>query len=484
MFGGVSMERTLRRPMSCSAEEIRTTLVEYLLQKDGSALCQLLSRHEYHLLVRFGTASLGNQESRQVFYAGRGLCNWHFWELRRSFWGPALAETLFDILRLMPADSCLPGFSPGTSLDALPLCRARCWVCWELAQDEMSYVQSLVHLLEDPGFRGIYGNSHGLCLPHVHVLAGAAGEDIREWVLGTEAEHLQQLKCDLAGLVRKARAAASLGTDAGRGNGPRTVHPETRRLAWPSLAHGGKAPMKDSSLPLPCVPTSTEEPTLFSCAKLLKEIQQQLEDGHKVMLVGPEGIGKSALIHALLAAGIPRLLDRTLVICRESTGVRAILDAAGEQCAGLSGCSDGGKGGEAKAYRRPGRPQGGLRDRLSALYHQVQQGRWLFVLDHLSSWDPGIRHVLEYLFAYDVLALGAARGRQNAELGNVAKTLWRWKVIKVPPLTTAACKQLLEHLTHGWSLDASQLQHFCHRLIRLAEGNPGRIVGICQRAEA
>lgn len=164
-----------------------------------------MSRHEYHHLVRFGTASLGDQESRQAFYAGRGLCNWHFWELRRSFWGPSLAETLFDILRLMGADSCLAGFSSGTSLEAMPLYRARCWVCWELAQDEMGYVQSLVHLLEDSAFRGIYGDSHGLCFPHIHGLAGAAGEDIREWVLGTEAEHWQQLKGDLAGLVRKAQ---------------------------------------------------------------------------------------------------------------------------------------------------------------------------------------------------------------------------------------------------------------------------------------
>jgi hypothetical protein len=106
------------------------------------------------------------------------------------------------------------------------------------------------------------------------------------------------------------------------------------------------------------------------------------------------------------------------------------------------------------------------------------------VLDHLSSSDPGIRHLLEYLFERDLLALGAARGRKAADLGNVAKTLWRWDVIRIPPLGNSACQQLLEHWTRSWPLDGSRLQHFRHQLLRLAEGNPGIIAAVCQRAEA
>lgn len=227
-----------------------------------------------------------------------------------------------------------------------------------------------------------------------------------------------------------------------------------------------------------------ERPILFGRDKLLQDIQQRLIEGHKVLLVGPEGIGKSALLGGLLASGFGLRLDRAVVSCSQSTGVRAIVDAAREQGAGLpeEGNNEADEG--AAAQCRPGRPKGGVRDRRSGLYRRVQQGRWLFILDHLSSWDPGIRHLLEYLFEHDVLALGAARSRKAADLGNVAKTLWRWDQIRIPPLGNAACQQLLEHLTRSWPLDAAPLQQFRRQLLRLAEGNPGIIAAICRKAEA
>jgi hypothetical protein len=242
--------------------------------------------------------------------------------------------------------------------------------------------------------------------------------------------------------------------------------------------------MTEPSFPSATPPHSEELP-LFGRDKLLQEIQQRLQDGHKVLLAGPAGIGKSALIRALVASGLDRCLDRTLVSCAHSTGVRAIVDAA-EAGGAADLVAEGNSEADAGtvAPRRPGRPKGGLRDRRSSLYRRVQQGRWHFILDHLSSWDPGIRHLLEFLFDYDVLVLGAARSTQAADLGNVAKTLWRWDSIKVPPLGRSACQQLLESLTRCWPLDASRLQQFRRQLLRLAEGNPGAIVAICRRAEA
>jgi hypothetical protein len=241
--------------------------------------------------------------------------------------------------------------------------------------------------------------------------------------------------------------------------------------------------MKELSSPGTDLRSHPEQPILFGRDKLLQDIQQRLIDGRKVLLLGPEGIGKSALVHGLLASGLGRRLDRIVVRCPHSTGVRAIVDAAGDQGAGLpeeqSKEADEGAG----ARCRPGRPKGGVRDRRSGLYRRVQQGRWLFVLDHLSSWDPGIRRLLEFLFEHDALAIGAARSRKAAALGNVAKTLWRWDQVTIPPLGNSACQQLLEHLTRSWPLDPDPLQHFRHQVLRLAEGNPGIIAAICRKAE-
>ena len=168
-----------------------------------------MSQREYHHLVRFGTATLEDKDSRDTFYAGLGLCNWHFWELRRSFWGPGLAETLFDVLTLMPAGLGLAGIACGVG-EPFPLHSARCWVCKQLARDESDYVATLVHSLEKPDFRATYEQSRGLCLPHVHTVTALASVEIREWIIHVESDQWERLKHDLAELVRKAQPSLLL----------------------------------------------------------------------------------------------------------------------------------------------------------------------------------------------------------------------------------------------------------------------------------
>ncbi len=138
------------------------------------------------------------------------------------------------------------------------------------------------------------------------------------------------------------------------------------------MADRGKTLMKDPSPLGPGLQSQPERPILFGRDKLLREIEQRLLDGHKVLLVGPESIGKSALVHALLASGLGRRLGRTVVTCPQSTGVRAIVDAAREQGAGGTQETSDEADGEAGARYRPGRPKGGVRDRHSGLYRRVQ----------------------------------------------------------------------------------------------------------------
>ena len=147
-----------------------------------------------------------------------------------------------------------------------------------------------------------------------------------------------------------------------------------------------------------------------------------------------------------------------LIHCQETRGVRAIVDAAEHVLSEFTQEEDGGGVPSADVHEKPGRPKGGVRERRSLLYRQIHRGRWLLVLDHLCSSDSDIRRVLEHLFDYDVLAIGASRGRGASDLGNVAKTVWRWNVVKIPPLEPAACHQLLEYLTCPWPSDGNLCQ--------------------------
>jgi hypothetical protein len=207
------MKDVLPRPGSCSASEVRSALVDYLERTGGCALCKLLARLEFDHVVQFATAKRGDLQGFRDFSAGMVLCNGHFWQVDRSFDSPHFADRLLEFLALLPGDLGLGDGSPA-SLEGLPLRRERCWICQELARDQGDYVGALVGLLEDPEFRGAYQRSRGLCLPHVHAVATAAGPEARAWLLGAELAHWQSLKHDLAELWRKRGPGVRAGLTA------------------------------------------------------------------------------------------------------------------------------------------------------------------------------------------------------------------------------------------------------------------------------
>jgi hypothetical protein len=194
---------TLRRPSEFSDLEIRAALLESLQRADGCTICACLRPMEFRHLVRFGTANLGEKPTRSGFYRGRGLCNWHFWELRRSFWGAGLAETISDVLELFPFDLDLGEICMGHWPGTIPLNTDQCWVCQELACDEAELLNQAAHVAEDTELHAAYIGSRGHCLPHVYGVAVRASPEARSKLLAMEREHWQRLKHDLAELIRK-----------------------------------------------------------------------------------------------------------------------------------------------------------------------------------------------------------------------------------------------------------------------------------------
>lgn len=238
----------------------------------------------------------------------------------------------------------------------------------------------------------------------------------------------------------------------------------------------------DKSPLIPDAYASKRPPLLIGREPLLRAILEHLVSGHKVLLTGPPGVGKSAVIQSLVASAPGRTLKRSLIVCNATCDARAIIEAAAAAF-------------PVEQRSRPTEPDDVsertlpimrrktvLRERRSAVYRGIQHGRWLVVLDHLSSRDPGIRRVLEFLFDFDVIALGATRGPRADHMGHAWKTVWRWQLIKVPPLAASASRALVEHLTTGWPMSDMAVETFRQRLLRLAEGNPGAIVEVCRRA--
>ncbi len=175
--------------------------MDSLRQDEGCSLCKFLSRQEYTHLVCLGTSSLNYGRSQPP---GMGLCNWHFWELRRAFWGPHLAKLLVDMLASMPAGLDLEAVAVGLG-DTLPLDSARCAICLRLANEEAACAGAFAAGLREHSYRELFEQSRGLCLPHFHAVASAMDLEARSWLIHTEHRHWERMKFDLAENIRKAQ---------------------------------------------------------------------------------------------------------------------------------------------------------------------------------------------------------------------------------------------------------------------------------------
>jgi hypothetical protein len=220
-------------------------------------------------------------------------------------------------------------------------------------------------------------------------------------------------------------------------------------------------------------------PVLFGRDPLLRTVTKHLREGWKVLLTGPAGTGKSAVIQSLLCSGLAQSLDRSLIVCNATSDSRAIIEAAARTFR-VDHAGNASDPEHRNLVSLSPRRKTVLQDRRSAFYKRVQNGRWLLVLDHLSSRDPGIRRLLEFLFDFDVLVLGATRSPRAADMGHAWKTVWRWQVLKVPPLGGSASRALIARLTDDWATKADH-DAFRQRLMQLASGNPGIMVEICRR---
>jgi hypothetical protein len=160
-------------------------------------LCTIVDRAEYWHVIRFGTAALETDEVRQAIYGRRGLCNAHFWRLRRCFWGAGLAQTLVDVLALVPAEGLCSG-EPKTLLsETLPLEPGNCSLCAALRCEESFHNQLFADLLAHDGFRVSYQRTRGLCLPHLRAVASMVTRDVFDWLLAFEGLQWRLLQTSL-----------------------------------------------------------------------------------------------------------------------------------------------------------------------------------------------------------------------------------------------------------------------------------------------
>lgn len=210
----------------------------------------------------------------------------------------------------------------------------------------------------------------------------------------------------------------------------------------------------------------------------LRQIGAAVDRGKHLLVHGPAGIGKTALVRAALAQ-----TRRRPLICRSArTGADIYRAALAEAVLG---------GFSLPASLRPGLPVDAaaiaawpsLRCR-GLLEQALRAGNWCLVLDPAPQASRTLAHALQELLRFSGTPLLCCADSPHMEdIGYLSVFfLLKSDQLRVEPLSEAAALQLCEMETQRLGLSLDEPRDARNRLLQLAQGRPGVLLRLLQMA--
>jgi hypothetical protein len=182
-----------------------------------------------------------------------------------------------------------------------------------------------------------------------------------------------------------------------------------------------------------------------------KELIQQLRAIHSerknVLLVGPAGIGKTALLQEIRQA-LP------LQICEETSSLGRICDRLEHQL-------------------RWGSARLSIIERKNRLLHYLEQRREPIAFDHVAETPPRVARFIAHL-TQQIPVWIACRSEQRKEIGHIWEHLYNFTRIEVPPLTLVETSALIGKAVASRRIQADACQHSLD-LYQISKGVPGAL---------
>jgi energy-coupling factor transporter ATP-binding protein EcfA2 len=215
-------------------------------------------------------------------------------------------------------------------------------------------------------------------------------------------------------------------------------------------------------------------------------LAEAVEQGKSLLIWGPPGAGKTALVEHVLAKLPREEAGRHLCVSgwrSRQELLRALvrrMHEARDQVVLQRLAADGG---DLSQFERWLAGQTSLRLR-GIVYRATRSGRYRIFLDHPPAVTQAMKRVLEEVIwgsktPVYLLAREAGRG----DLGPVWSLFWNDRErLALGPLTAADAAELLERSIRSFGLAGYASEDFREEVLRLSNGLPGPIVGMCRLA--
>jgi hypothetical protein len=189
----------------------------------------------------------------------------------------------------------------------------------------------------------------------------------------------------------------------------------------------------------------------------LNFLRDRLRTGRNVAVIGPAGIGKTALVRQAMAA-MPDAL-----YCPDTS----TLKTACESLLAALGVS----------VTAPDNIQ-----RKRAVLAALHGHRCYIVFDHVQRVSPRLLSLLENLRESHPMVI-ATRSLAWNDIGHLKMILWDFDTLEPDNLNEAAALRLARAEGERLGLHVPDPRQFEHDLWRWSRGNPGRMIALCEQAK-
>jgi ABC-type hemin transport system ATPase subunit len=190
--------------------------------------------------------------------------------------------------------------------------------------------------------------------------------------------------------------------------------------------------------------------------KELAIVREHLRTGKNLAIVGPAGVGKTALVRKAIAQ------SRNVLYCAESATLKTACESLLAQL-GLS---------VAKADNV---------QRKRAILKATSGHKLCFVFDHVQRVTPKLLSLLNSVHELQPMLL-VTRNLAWSATGHLKMILWNFDKLELANLHEADARQLIESETTRLNLNVPDAPQFAREVWHLSHGNPRLILDLCAQA--